>query len=140
LNGLYKGLELGTTRHSEHSDCVLDCLCYATAAGPKGNAGRSSYREGLRSRIDRNLSHAEPKDFGSPHPARDYHTSVAQSVTNFFKRILGSKKKVELTRRQMELQKETKAIEKLNQDLDDTAWRINNLLDEITGIKKDGDK
>ena len=40
----------------------------------------------------------------------------------------------------MELQKETKAIEKLNQDLDDTAWRINNLLDEITGIKKDGDK
>jgi len=61
-------------------------------------------------------------------------------VTNFFKRILGSKKKVELTRRQMELQKETKAIEKLNQDLDDTAWRINNLLDEITGIKKDGDK
>ena len=61
-------------------------------------------------------------------------------MTNFFKRILGSKKKVELTRRQMELQKETKAIEKLNQDLDDTAWRINNLLDEITGIKKDGDK
>ena len=59
---------------------------------------------------------------------------------SFFKRILGSKKKAELTRRQMELQKEIKAMEKLNQDLDDTAWRINNLLDEITGIKKNGDK
>ena len=56
---------------------------------------------------------------------------------DFFKKITGSKKKPNITRRQQDLQKEAENIEKINQALDDTAWRINTLLDEMTRIKKD---